>query len=78
LIILGNSFEDCGWQVFTAESGESALELLQNQSCPTAVVDIRMGGMDGETFIRKAYEKHPEIILLFTQVHLNMKYQRYP
>lgn len=57
-------FEDQEWQVFSAESGESALDLLQSQPCPAAIVDIRMVGMDGETFIRKAYEKYPKMIFL--------------
>ena len=49
-------FQDRGWQVFTAESGEAALELLKTRTCAVALVDIRMCGMDGEAFIRKASE----------------------
>lgn len=56
-----NYFEDHEWQVFSADSGESALELLLKQSCSAAVVDMRMTGMDGETFIRHAIDKYPEM-----------------
>lgn len=61
---LFNYFEDCEWQAFMAESGESALALLQTQPCCAAIVDIRMGGMDGEAFIRKTYEKYPGMVFL--------------
>ena len=47
-------FEDHLWQVMQAESGEQALELLETHSPAAAIVDIRMGGMDGSSFIRQA------------------------
>ncbi|NWH06816.1 response regulator [Desulfobacter latus] len=52
-------FEDRHWLVFDTKSGESALELLKNQACSAAIVDIRMTGMDGETFIKNASKKYP-------------------
>ncbi len=57
-------FEDREWQVFMADSTESALELLKTQTCAVAIVDIRMGGMDGESFIRKASEKFPDMVFI--------------
>ncbi|WP_020587987.1 response regulator [Desulfobacter curvatus] len=57
-------FEDRDWLVFDAESGESALELLKNQACSAAIVDIRMTGMDGETFIRNASKKYPAMVFI--------------
>lgn len=57
-------FEDWHWLVFDAESGESALELLKTQICSAAVVDIRMTGMDGETFIRNASKKYPDMVFV--------------
>lgn len=57
-------FEDRHWLVFDAESGESALELLKTQICSAAVVDIRMTGMDGETFIRNASKKYPDMVFV--------------
>lgn len=50
-------FEDHLWQVLQAESGEQGLKILEDNSPDCAIVDIRMGGMDGNTFIRKAYRK---------------------
>lgn len=57
-------FEDRCWEIFSASSGEAALELLKDQACSAAIVDIRMGGMDGETFIRHAYENHPKMVFV--------------
>jgi len=57
-------FEDRDWSVFDAESGEAALELLEKQACSAAIVDIRMTGMDGETFIRNASKKYPNMIFV--------------
>ena len=57
-------FEDRDWQVFDAESGEAALELLKTQISSSAIVDIRMTGMDGETFIRNASKKYPDMVFV--------------
>ena len=57
-------FEDRDWLVFDAESGETALELLKNQACSAAIVDIRMTGMDGEAFIRNASKKYPDMVFV--------------
>lgn len=57
-------FEDRDWMVFDADSGESALELLKTQACSAAIVDIRMTGMDGETFIRNASKKHLDMVFV--------------
>ncbi len=54
-------FEDHLWRPLQAESGERALELLEEESPEGVIVDIRMGGMDGNSFIREAYEKKPKI-----------------
>lgn len=54
-------FEDNLWETLQAETGEQALEILKTGSFHGAVVDIRMGGMDGNAFIREAYETYPDL-----------------
>lgn len=54
-------FEDRLWCTLQAESGEQALELIEEDSPDVAIVDIRMNGMDGNTFIRKAHIKNPNM-----------------
>ena len=57
-------FEDHEWEVFSVDSGEAALEALRENPCNAAIVDIRMGGMDGETFIRKASKAYPDMFFV--------------
>ncbi len=47
-------FEDRGWRVAAAESGEAALDAIQDDLPKVFVVDIRLGGMPGDAFIREA------------------------
>jgi DNA-binding response OmpR family regulator len=47
-------FEDEGFTVFEAASGEDALVMLKSTSVDAAIVDIRLPGMDGNTFMTKA------------------------
>ncbi len=53
-------FEDRLWQVIQSESGEQALKLIEKDKVDAAVVDVRLPGMDGNDFIRKAYRLNPE------------------
>jgi CheY-like chemotaxis protein len=48
--------EDNGFDVQSAVTGEEALDLLSKSDFDGAIVDIRLPGMDGSSFIRKAYE----------------------
>lgn len=41
-----------------------ALELLQAQPCCAAIVDIRLGGMDGESFIREAIARYSQTVFV--------------
>lgn len=54
-------FEDRLWRCIMAESGEEALDILDEVSPDCAIVDIRMGGMDGNTFIREANPRRPKM-----------------
>lgn len=52
-------FEDHGFRAVPVESAEAALELLEVESPHAAIVDIRMGGMTGDDFIREACVRIP-------------------
>lgn len=54
--------EDCGHFVLPVGSGEEALRVL-DKVC-VAIVDIRLKGMDGLTFIQKAHALRPDIHFL--------------
>ena len=54
-------FEDRLWLPQQAESAEEALALLENESFDVAIVDIRLPGMSGGDFIRKARLLKPKM-----------------
>ncbi len=58
---LADFFEDCGWSVSRATTGEKALELLTHEAPDAVVVDLRLPGMDGNAFIRAASKTHPRL-----------------
>jgi len=53
-------------KVMGAESGEKALELLENEPFDVVVLDIRMPGMDGIETLREIKKRKPstEVIML--------------
>ena len=61
---LADYFSDRQWRTLEAESGEDALEILGQESPHGAIVDIRLGGMDGDAFIRAAHKKKPNMVII--------------
>lgn len=60
-------FEDEGFSVCEACSGEDALKKLQESLVEVVIVDLRLPGMNGPSFIKEAHEKWPEIkFLMYT------------
>jgi len=53
--------EDEGYVVFQAESAEHALEIVRTHPIDDAVVDIRLPGQDGNTFMLEARKIRPNI-----------------
>ena len=59
--------EDEGFEVVEADSGEAGLERLTEAPAQVAVVDMRMGGMDGNAFIVEAHRRWPALrFIVFT------------
>lgn len=56
---LARAFERRGWEARTAESGEAALEAAREESPEHAVIDLRMGGMDGLELLRELHRIDP-------------------
>lgn len=56
---LAEYLDDCGFDVLMAESGEQALSLPLLDEVAVALVDIRLGGMDGLEFIKRMHERLP-------------------
>ena len=60
-------FEDRLWKVFEASGGEDALKLIETETPKGCVVDLRLGGISGDSFIRKANKKSSStVFVIFT------------
>lgn len=57
-------FEDHSWRTVSAESGEEALKLITENSPDVAIVDIRLPGMDGDEFIRRAHHQNSTMVFV--------------
>ncbi|BHH81870.1 response regulator [Desulforhopalus sp. 52FAK] len=55
-------FEDLGWDVREAETAEKALEAVKQDPPGGVVVDIRLPGMDGNSFILELEKTHPNVV----------------
>ena len=57
---LKDYFEDLGWTVQTAASGEQGLNVIARREIQVCTVDIRLPRMSGEEFILKAHGLNPK------------------
>ena len=60
LEIMSTFLEDYGFNVFTAQSGEEALELIKENEYNICVVDLTLPGINGEDLIVNARALQPE------------------
>lgn len=67
-------FEDEGFTVFSAASGEEALALMAEQDFDIGIIDMRLPGIDGNALILKAHDIQPRMKFLIhtgsTNYHL--------
>ena len=59
-VVLGISLSDLGYEVYTAENGENALQIIREVDPPIVLTDIRMPVMDGIDLLRRVKREHPE------------------
>ncbi len=52
------------YQVYGAENGSAALELLAARNVDVLLSDVRMPGMDGISLMRRALANHPELTVI--------------
>ncbi len=53
--------QEGGYQVATAEDGEQALQMAQEQEFGVAVLDLRLPGKDGIEVLREVKERQPQL-----------------
>ncbi|MEM8485712.1 MAG: response regulator [Bacteroidota bacterium] len=61
------------WKMVFCESGEAALEKLQEAPADVVVSDMRMPGMDGATLLTKVKERHPGTIRIVLTGHTELE-----
>ena len=52
---------DCGYQIFTAENGHQALEIIEKERLSIVITDLVMPGMDGIELMKRAKDIIPNI-----------------
>lgn len=56
-------FGDDNYEIFTAESGQDGLEILEKQdSIQLVISDYRMPGMDGIEFLQRVWARWPKTV----------------
>lgn len=59
---LNRLFMDTDYEVFTADSGECALEILENEKIDLLVTDMRMPIMDGVALLEQVKSLYPHVL----------------
>ena len=71
-VVLKISLSDLGYEVYTAENGEEALQIIEEVTPPIVLTDIRMPVMDGLELLRKIKQEDPETEVIMITGHGDM------
>jgi signal transduction histidine kinase len=70
--ILSISLQDNGYEVFTACSGEDAMDIFFEKNPPIVLTDIKMPGMDGIELLKRIKNENPETEVIMITGHGDM------
>ena len=70
--VLGLALSDVGYEVFTAENGDQALEIFRAELPPIVLTDIKMPGMDGIELLQKIKIENPDTEVIMITGHGDM------
>jgi DNA-binding NtrC family response regulator len=56
--------EEAGYRVLTASNGNEALELIEEETPPLVITDLKMPGMSGLDLLTKVRQSYPQISVL--------------
>ncbi|MFZ0450155.1 MAG: response regulator [Desulfatiglandaceae bacterium] len=71
--VLAISLRDKGYEVFTAEGGDRALEIFDRHEPSIVLTDIKMPGMDGIELLQKIKSSNPETEVIMITGHGDME-----
>jgi CheY-like chemotaxis protein len=72
-ILYREEFEELGYEVHSAMSGEAALELLPALSPDLVILDIQMPGMNGIDVLRQIKEQNPKLPVILSSAYQEYK-----
>jgi DNA-binding response OmpR family regulator len=61
-----------GWQVYEADSGETALGIMEETPCDVILLDLRMTGMDGLEVMRHTKDRWPETMIIIMTAYASI------
>lgn len=64
LTVMEFALKDAGYRVLTAERAEEALEFVQDPDLDVILSDLKMPGMGGQEFIRRARQLRPDVPII--------------
>ncbi len=66
-IVLSELYKEEGYEIFTADSGESGLAIVRNTDLDLVLTDMKMPAMDGIEFLKKIKEHNQDLpVILIT------------
>jgi two-component system response regulator AtoC len=66
---VGERLQRGGYTVFSAETGEQALEIIAQTPPDVMLLDVKLPGIDGVETLRRALAEQPEITVLMMSAH---------
>jgi DNA-binding NtrC family response regulator len=70
---MGMMLKSADYEVTTAHDGEGALSVVKAQAFDLAVVDLKLPGMDGISFMRELHQINPEMPVIILTAHSSVK-----
>ncbi len=64
------------YRVFTAESGEEALNIIKDKSSDLVLLDLRMSGIDGQKTLRIIKSIAPHIPVIIISAYISLKVEK--
>lgn len=73
LELMNNRLQKRGFTVVTAETGEKALGLVEQNAFDAMVLDVKMPGIDGIEVLRRVKRIRPELPVLLLTGHASVE-----